>query len=83
MLESLNKFLASTIVTSGLLRQGLVGALVLELEHQEDGDSNKDDETDGEPDHPGGHRAHVRALLLAGLVIMNRPGMVIVSNILP
>ena len=58
-----------------------MGAFILELEHQEDGDTNEDDKAGSEPDHPGRHRTHVWAFLQAALVIMNRPGMILVSNI--
>ena len=57
-----------------------MGAFILELEHQEDRDTNEDDKAGSEPDHPGRHRTHVWAFLQAALVIMNRPGMVLVSN---
>ena len=58
-----------------------MGAFILELEHQEDRDTNEDDKAGSEPDHPGRHRTHVWAFLQAALVIMNRPGMILVSNI--
>jgi len=63
---------SQTIVTLCFLGHSLVGAFILELEHQEDRDTNEDDKAGSEPDHPGRHRTHVWAFLQAALVIMNR-----------